>query len=302
MFKNLKYHFLMHAIVFTWGFTGILGKLITLDFYQIVFFRVLIAGISLLIYLNITGKKFRINDPKTLLKILGVSLLVMFHWLTFFKSIQVSTASVTVLCLSTSTLHVSWIEPIVMKRKFNILEFIMGLLVIGGIAFVSGNIDSSQYEGIFWGLISALMAALFSVLNLRMNMDGIKSSSLTVYELITAGLVLGIILFFTGNITPDFFVVDSTNLFWLLILGIVCTSAPFMLMIDVANKLGAFTSSLTINLEPVYSIILAIFILNENEVLGTNFYIGALFIIFIVFLNPILKFYLSKRGRVFDKR
>lgn len=292
----------MHAIVFTWGFTGILGKLITLDFYQIVFFRVLIAGISLLIYLNITGKKFRINDPKTLLKILGVSLLVMFHWLTFFKSIQVSTASVTVLCLSTSTLHVSWIEPIVMKRKFNILEFIMGLLVIGGIAFVSGNIDSSQYEGIFWGLISALMAALFSVLNLRMNMDGIKSSSLTVYELITAGLVLGIILFFTGNITPDFFVVDSTNLFWLLILGIVCTSAPFMLMIDVANKLGAFTSSLTINLEPVYSIILAIFILNENEVLGTNFYIGALFIIFIVFLNPILKFYLSKRGRVFDKR
>lgn len=295
MFKNLRYHVLMHIIVFTWGFTGILGKLITLDYFQIVFFRVFIAGISLLIYLSIIKKEFKIHDKKQLLKTLGVSVLVMLHWLTFFKSIQVSTASVAVLCLSTTTLHVSWIEPIVMKRKFIPLEFILGLGVIGGIAFVSGNIDSSQYEGIVWGLISALMAALFSVMNLRLNMDGVKSSSLTVYEMLTAGTLLGIILLFSGKINVEFFQIDSLNLFWLLILGIVCTSAPFMLMIDVANKLGAFTSSLTINLEPVYSIILAIFILNENEVLGANFYVGAAFIIVIVFLNPILKHYLKPK-------
>lgn len=297
MFKNLKYHFLMHVIVFTWGFTGILGKLIELEFYQIVFFRVTIAGLSILLFLLMTGKSFRVDSMKSLFKIVGIGVLVTLHWLTFFKSIQVSTASVAVLCLSTTTLHVSWIEPIVMKRKFIPMEFIFGLLVIAGIGFVSGNIDSSQYEGIIWGLLSALLAALFSVLNLRLNREGIKSSTITVYEMFTGTVILGLFLFFNGTMDVEFFQIDLKNTIWMLVLGVVCTTAPFMLMIDVANKLGAFTSSLTINLEPVYSIVLAIFILKENEVLGPNFYIGAMFIIIVVFLNPIVKYYMKSEDK-----
>lgn len=287
----------MHAIVFTWGFTGILGKLITLDYYQIVFFRVMIAGFSLLVFLLATKKTFRIKNRKDVWKTIGIGVLVMLHWLTFFKSIQVSTTSVAVLCLSTTTLHVSWIEPIVMKRKFIPMEFILGLGVIGGISFVAGNIGADQYEGIFWGLISALMAAFFSVFNLRLNMDGIKSSSLTLYEMFVAAACLGIVLLSSGKMNAAFFQVEEMNWIWLFLLGIVCTTAPFMLMIDVAKKLGAFTSSLTINLEPVYSIVLAIIILHENEILGSSFYWGALLIIMIVFLNPILKHYMNKRKK-----
>jgi drug/metabolite transporter (DMT)-like permease len=297
MFKNLKYHLLMHLIIFVWGFTGILGKVIALEFYQIVFFRVLIAGLSLLLFLLATGQKIRLSSRRDLLKVIGVGIIVSLHWLTFFKAIQVSTVSLGVLCLSTTTLHVTWLEPIVMKRKFLWSELWLGILVIFGIAFVAGNVDPSQHEGIFWGLLSALLAAFFSVFNLRLNKDGISSSSITVYEMFTGFFLIGIWLISIGKVNALLFEMTWSDFYWLLFLGIVCTSAAFMLMIEVVNKIGAFSASLSINLEPVYTIILAIFILNENQELSNRFYLGAFFIVVIVFLNPILKYFIAKRSK-----
>lgn len=285
----------MHLIIFVWGFTGILGKLIELDFFQIVFFRVLIASISLFIVLKLIKKPIQIKDRNQVLKVIGVGIIVVCHWLTFYKSIQVSTVSLGVLCLSTTTLHVSWLEPLVMKRKFSWLELLLGLLVIVGIAFVAGNIDASQHEGIFWGLLSAFLAAFFSVFNARLNKDGIPSSSITFYEMSTGVVLLFIWLLFLGKMNTEFFQMTGSDFGWLLFLGIVCTSAAFMLMIEVVNKIGAFSASLSINLEPVYTIILAILILNENELLNPEFYFGASFIVLIVFLNPVLKNYFAKR-------
>lgn len=294
MFKDLKYHMLMHFIVLTWGFTGILGKLIHLEFFQIVYFRVFIAGISLLLYLLFRGKKIFVKDRKITWQIIGVGVLVTLHWLTFFKAIQVSTASLGVLCLSTTTLHVSWLEPLIMKRKFLWIEAVMGLLVIMGISFVAGSLDATQYEGLFWGLTSALLAAFFSVFNLRLKREGTSSSSITVYEMFTGFILLSTILGFQGKFDSQFFMMTWTDFWWLLFLGIVCTSFAFMLMIDVVNKIGAFNASLSINLEPVYSILLAIIILHENQLLNSKFYLGAVFIVLVIFLNPLVKRWLYK--------
>lgn len=296
--ENLKYYLLMHGIVLAYGFTGILGKLIALDFYQIVFFRMFIAGLSLLGFLWVTGKKYRIPNKKSLAKVIGVGVIVVLHWLTFFKAIQISTASIAVLCMATTALHVSWLEPLIMKRKFSVLEFSLGLLVILGVILVTQTVDSSQFLGLVWGLFSAVLSALFAVLNAYLNKkEGLSSASITVYEMLAGSLLLLVGLAVAGRVQPEFFVMSFSDFSWLLFLGVVCTSMAFMLMIDVINKIGAYTATLSVNLEPIYSIILAVFILSENEILGPQFYLGSLFIVLIVFANPILKSIGLKRNR-----
>jgi len=288
--ENLKHYLLMHAVVFAFGFTGILGKLIELDFYQIVFFRMLIAGISLWLFLKITKRKFKITNTKTLLKVVGVGIIVLLHWLTFFKAIQVSTASIAVLCMATTALHVSWLEPLIMRSKFSILEFSLGLLVIFGVIAVTNNVGISQLQGLLWGLLSAFLSALFAVFNAYLNkVKKVSSASLTLYEMFVGSFILLLGLGFAGKMEADFFKMTFSDFSWLLFLGIFCTSLAFMVMIDVIHKIGAYTATLTVNLEPIYSIILAVFILSENEILGTHFYWGSFFIVLIVFANPILK-------------
>src|SRR5699024_5852648 len=269
--ENLKHYLLMHAVVFAFGFTGILGKLIELDFYQIVFFRMLIAGISLWLFLKITKRKFKITNTKTLLKVVGVDIIVLLHWLTFFKAIQVSTASIAVLCMATTALHVSWLEPLIMRSKFSILEFSLGLLVIFGVIAVTNNVGISQLQGLLWGLLSAFLSALFAVFNAYLNkVKKVSSASLTLYEMFVGSFILLLGLGFAGKMEADFFKMTFSDFSWLLFLGIFCTSLAFMVMIDVIHKIGAYTATLTVNLEPIYSIILAVFILSENEILGTH--------------------------------
>ncbi len=293
---RFKYYLLLHLIVIAYGFTGILGKLIALDFYRLVFFRMLIAGLSLGAFLLLRKKKFRIRGRRALLKTIAVGLVVVLHWLTFFKAIQVSTASLGVLCLATAALHVSWLEPLLMKRRFSWQEFGLGVLVIMGVIAVSGNMGGNATEGLFWGLISAFLSALFAVLNAKLNKkDKIPAASLTIYEMLTGALFLFVLLFFQGRVNAEFFTMRLVDFSWLLFLGIVCTSVAFLLMIDVINKIGAYTATLTVNLEPVYSIILAVFMLSENEFLGPRFYLGAFFIVLIVFANPVLNYWQRKR-------
>ncbi len=295
--SNLKYYLLMHFVVLAWGFTGVLGKLIHLEFYRIVFFRMAIAGLTLLLFLWFRKKRFLIKDRRSLLKVVGVGVIVVLHWLTFYKAIQVSSVSLGVLCLSTTALHVSWLEPLVMRRKFSWMEFVLGLLVIGGVMVVTSSIDGSQLAGLAWGLLAALLSACFAVFNARLNKDGIPSASITLYEMLTGAIILFIGLSFTGSIDAEFFQMTLSDFWWLVFLGIVCTSLAFILMIDVVSKIGAYSATLTVNLEPVYSIILAILILQEDKMLNRQFYIGVLFILLIVFSNPMIKGLQAKRKR-----
>ena len=278
-----------------WGFTGILGKLIHLDAYYLVWHRVLVALVALGIALAFMRKPLKPANFKSFLKIAGVGFFVVLHWMTFYKSIQLSTASLGILCLSTATLHVTWLEPIIMKRKFSWIEFLLGTLVIYGIYFVSSDFDANDKEALIYGLFSALFAALFSVFNAKLAQDT-PSYQITFYEMVSALVFLTIVLLFQGNLTAELFNMTMSDFLWLLFLGIMCTSFAFLATIEVVKRLGAFTVSLSINLEPVYTILLAIAILNEDKMLGSHFYIGSAVIVVVVIANAVIKYYLKSKA------
>ena len=273
-----------------WGFTGILGKLIALDALIIVWHRVLIAFIALGLFLLFRKKSIRISNWQSGLKLIGVGIIVTLHWITFYKSIQLSTASLGILCLSTTTLHVTWLEPFVMKRPFLVSEFLLGFIVIFGIYFVSSDFQPHEYAALSYGLISALCAALFSVCNAKLAQE-IPTPTITLYEMGTGFIFLSIILLFQGKLTSDLFIMTTSDFLWLLFLGILCTSFAFLITIEIVKVLGAFTVSLSINLEPIYTILLAIFILQEHTLLNNRFYIGATLIILVVIANGWMKNY-----------
>jgi drug/metabolite transporter (DMT)-like permease len=284
---------MMHVIIFIWGFTGILGKLIHLDAIVIVWYRVIIAPVFLALFFVFTNRSLKI-ELKHLWKIAIVGVIVASHWLTFYYSIQLSTASLGVLCLSTTTLHVTWLEPIVMRRRFSWLEFGMGAIVIFGIYFISGDFNPQETQAMYFGLSSALCAALFSVFNAKLSED-IPSTQMTFYELIVGFIFVSLFLVWQEKMDSSIFTMTWSDIAWLLFLGIVCTSFAFLVMIEIVKKLGAFTASLSINLEPVYTILLAIVILNEHELLNLKFYIGSFIIILVVLLNGIVKHHQKKR-------
>lgn len=288
MWAKYKYHVLMHGIIFLWGFTGILGKLIDLEAVFIVWYRVLIASLFLAAFFLYRKKPFQL-EKKHLWKVAIVGLFVVGHWLTFYYAIQLSTASLGILCLSTATLHVTWLEPLVMKRRFSWIEFAMGGLVIYGIYFVSDDFTQTEFTALYIGLISAFCAATFSVLNAKLAKD-IPAAQITFYELSIGLIVLTLFLLFTGQFSYNQLALSGSDFSWLLFLGIVCTSFAFLVTIEIVKRLGAFTVSLSINLEPIYTILLAIVILKEHELLNKNFYIGACIIILVVLANGILKY------------
>lgn len=294
MLQKFQYHILMHVIIFMWGFTGILGKLIEIPAMYIVWHRVLIAFISLGIGLYLLRMPMRITNRKLLFKTLGVGVIVACHWLTFYLSIKYSTASLGILCLSTTTLHVTWLEPLVLKKRFSPVEFLFGALVIGGIWFVSEKFDAQQYTALIIGLVSALMAALFSVFNAKLAED-VSASAITFHEMGIGLVFMTIVLASQGMLNDQLFHMRWEDFGWLLFLGVLCTSFAFLATIEVVKRLGAFTVSLSINLEPVYTILLAIPILHEHELLSNKFYVGSALIIAIVIANAIYKSTVRKR-------
>ncbi|MFM7661850.1 MAG: DMT family transporter, partial [Bacteroidota bacterium] len=275
-------------IIFMWGFTGILGKLIHLESLVIVWHRVLIAFIALGLFMAVRKYPMRVSNLKSVFKLIGVGVIVTLHWVTFYKSIQLSTASLGILCLSTTTLHVTWLEPLVMKRPFQWVEFLLGLLVIFGIYFISSDFKPNEYEALAFGLVSALCAALFSVFNAKLAQD-IPTPTITLFEMLTGFVFISMVLTFQGRLSTELFVMTQSDIMWLLFLGILCTSFAFLVTIEIVKMLGAFTVSLSINLEPIYTILLAIFILNEHTLLNTKFYMGAALIILVVALNAWIK-------------
>ena len=300
MISNLRYFLLMHLIVFIWGFTGIVGKLINLEAIPIVWYRVFIAAFSLGVFMLVTKKSLRISF-KEFLKLSAVGCIVVAHWITFYQAIQMSTASLGILCLSTATLHVTWLEPIILKKNFSWIEFLFGLLVIYGIYFVSGDFSLSELNAVFIGLLSALFAALFAVSNAKLA-ESIPTIKITFYEMSIGFLAITIFFLSSGSINSNLFILTYSDISWLLFLGIVCTSFAFLVTIDIVKRLGAFTVSLSINLEPVYTIILAIIILNEHEMLNLNFYLGALLIVLVVCMNAIVKYYLNRKNNIHQKQ
>lgn len=294
MYKHLKYQVVLHLIIFIWGFTAILGVYIQTDAFVLVWYRVLIAFISLFLFLLIFRKKYWITSKKELLSVLGVGVLVALHWLTFYLSIKVSTASLAIICLSTTTIHVAWLEPIIMKRKPIKSEIVLGLIIIGGIFLTTQHQTSSQQLlGIIYGLIAALFAALFATFNAKL-IHTVSASKITLYEMFSATIVMTIILAFFGDLTLQKLQISTSDFLLLLFLGVVCTSIAFLVTVEITRFLGAFTVTLSINMEPIYTLILAAALLHEYQELSFTFYLGATIIVSAVFGNALIK---AKRRR-----
>lgn len=288
---NLKSYLHLHLIVFIWGFTAILGELISLDALPLVWYRMFMAvGFIVLFMLY---KKTVITIPrKTIMIFLFLGLVIALHWLTFFKAIKVSNVSVTLACLSTGAFFASFLEPILYKRKVIWYEVFFGLLVVVGL-YIIFNFEGDYYLGIILALISAFLSALFSVMNGKYA-KMYDSTVISFYELSGGVLCFSIYLLLTNSFSKEFFILQPLDWVYLIILSSICTAYAFITSVKVMKFISPYTVMLTINLEPIYGIILALIIFKDKEKMSPEFYLGALIILFTVVLNGIIKYRLKK--------
>jgi len=275
----------LHITVLVWGFTGILGALISVNEYQLVWYRVLIAVLSLGMYCKIKNISLK-ADVKPILKLLGTGLILGLHWILFFGAIKVSNISVTMICLSSLTLFTSILEPIINRVKIAKLEVLVGLSIIVGM-YIIFKFESYYIKGIIMGLSSALMASLFTIINSK-QIKNRNAIVISYYELL--GAFLGISLYLLiKNGTHQNFYLPVNDVIYLFILGTLCTSVAFVYGVNVMQNLSAFRVVLITNLEPVYAIIMALLIFGKTEQMSNQFYLGAFIILISIFIYPILK-------------
>jgi len=263
----------LHIAVLLFGFTAILGDLIQLSAVMIVWWRVLITCISLLYFVKF-GKKLKSIPRDKILKFLGVGVLVGLHWITFYGAVKLSNASVALICFASTSLFTSFLEPAILGRAIEKLQVVMGLMIIPGMWLIVNTVDTNMMNGIYVGLLSALLAAIFSTLNKRL-IDDADSYSITFLELGSAWIFISIllpILIWNGS---DFLFWPSTmDWVYLIILALLCTTLAYILSLRALKHVSAFVANLTINLEPVYGILLAIVLLNDHKELNPRFYMG----------------------------
>jgi drug/metabolite transporter (DMT)-like permease len=288
---KLKSYLQLHLIVFIWGFTAILGKLITLDALPLVWFRMLLAVIIVFIYLKIKKINFQITT-KDLMILFLLGLVIALHWFTFFKAIKESNVSVTLACISTGALFASVLEPIFFKRKLILYELLFGSLVVLGLIIIF-NLDSKYHYGIFLALISAFLSAFFAVIN-GIYVNKYDAGIITFYELLGGVIFFTIILLFNQQIDASFFNVSIDDWKYLFILSSVCTAYAFISSVKIMKHISPFSVMLTINLEPIYGIILALILFKESETMDSNFYIGTVIILSTIVLNGLIKYFRKK--------
>jgi len=293
-FKN-QIH--LHFIVFIWGFTAILGALISIDAIPLVWFRVMLASATLFIFLKLRKVKFNENSGD-LLKLLFGGILVALHWVTFFYSIKISTVSTTLITMSSSAFFVVMIKPFFERKKFELYELILALITIVGFVILFRS-EALYTKGIVIALVSSFLVALFSVYNSKL-IKSYQGSKIAFYELFFAFLFLTIVLLFKGEFSSSFFLLNINDWVYLLILATICTAYPFVVVTNLLKKMSPFTIVLTNNLEPVYGIVLALIIFGERERMSFEFYVGAMVIFSCVLINGLIKSSIFK-GRIKTK-
>jgi drug/metabolite transporter (DMT)-like permease len=276
---------LLHVIVFLWGFTGILGKIIQLDALVLVWYRLLIAFVAIALYLGYRGQRIALHW-KTIIRPIGVGFLVALHWITFYYAIQWSTASLGILCLATTTLHVVWLEKWIMGYPWEGKKIVLGFVVLIGVALATKGVAGNTLPALLIGLLSAFFAASFSVSNAYL-VKHHPAAVLSFIELVAGWVLVSLYFLFFPHASYSFSI-SWIDAFGLLFLGIVCTAFAFIAAVKVVNHLGAFTVSLTINLEPIYTMVFAIFLLEEHKTLGIGFYLCTALIVGVLFLNAYL--------------
>ncbi len=277
--------FYMHAIVLIYGFTAILGKLIEMPAIPMVWYRMLFASLSLLIFLKLKKKKV-ILPWKESLRYLSIGTIVALHWITFFHAIKISNISITLGITASGALFASLLEPVIIKRKINWIEIVIGVFIVLGL-YIIFNYELNYLFGIIVALIATILATLFTIFNKKFTHKH-PPSIITLYEM--TGGFLAISAYILVN--PDHIAAITNpslnDIFYVLILGTICTAFAFMVSVDVMKELSAFTVLLTINMEPIYGIILAFYFFKDSEFMSGGFYLGTLIILASVFIYPLV--------------
>lgn len=285
---NLKSYLHLHLIVFIWGFTAVLGALISLDAMPLVWFRMLFAVAFIAIYIGFKKMSLKIS-PKAATQFLFAGLIIALHWFTFFKAIKISNISVTLACLSTGAFFTSLLEPILYGKKIVWYEVFFGLLVVFGL-YIIFNVEGNYFYGMLIALCSAFLSALFAVINSKFVKE-YNPIVISFYELSGGVIFFSFLLLCTHSFSPTFFLLSAKDIMYLMILSSVCTAYAFIASTSIMKFLSPYTVMLTINLEPIYGIILAVIIFKEKERMSIEFYIGAVIILLTVLLNSVIKSY-----------
>ena len=284
--NRLNNYLLLHLIVFIWGFTAILGALISLQAIPLVWYRMSLAVLFIVLYFIIKKKSFKV-DNKGIVKFFVTGVIIALHWIFFFKAIKVSNVSVALVTMSTGAFFVALIEPVFFKRRINPLEMALGLIVILGL-YIIFNFESQYQLGIIYALISSFLSALFSVFN-GLFIKKYEADTISLYQLTFGVLFISVYLLITNRFSVSFFVIPTSDWIYLFILSSICTAYAFIASVKVMKYISPYTVMLTINLEPVYAIILALFIFGDKEKMNPEFYFGAFIVLFVVLLNGIIK-------------
>ncbi len=280
----------LHFLVFLWGFTAILGKLVSIPAVEMVFYRTLLAAIGMGIVIVVLRGSFKVSNSD-LIKLFLTGAIVAAHWLTFFVSGRISNPSTSLVGFATCSLWAAFIEPMAKKNKIQAVEVGLGFVVIIGLYLIFSF--NFQYPmGLFLGILSGLTCAMFAVINSQL-VTRVNSLTITFYEMI--GACAAVVLFFP--LYTSYFAVDGqlnlspswSDWAWIAVLSLVCTVYAYAVAINLTKKLSVFFIQLTLNLEPVYGIILALLVFGQQEVMSWNFYLGTVVILGAVIAYPFVK-------------
>jgi drug/metabolite transporter (DMT)-like permease len=271
----------LHVCVVLWGFTAILGKLITLPAQALVWWRMLLVTLALACFPRVWRGLAKI-PPRLIAVYAGIGAVVAVHWLTFYGSVKLANASVAATCMALAPAVTALIEPALTGARFERHNLLLGLLVIPGVALVVGGIPGSMHLGFWVGVISAVLASVYTLLNKRY-LGHHDAMAVTWVELGAGFLVIAAIGPFMGPAGGSIVLPSVHDGAWLLVLAILCTLIPFAISLATLRHLSAFTAQLAINLEPVYAIGIAVVFLGEARELDSLFFLGVAIVLAAVF-------------------
>lgn len=285
MRPSTRAHWQIHFCVLLWGFTPILGKLISLGPASLVWWRMLIVAAALFLVPRV-WRGLRAMALPLAAAYAGIGVLVALHWLTFYAAIKLANASVAASCLALCPVFLAIVEPWIARKAHNRAELWLGLGVVPGVLLVIGGTPDSMNSGIAVGVLSAFMVAVFGALNKRLVERG-DALTVTWLEMAAGALFLTLAAPLLSN-TPVFVLPDARDSLLLLVLAFGCTLLPFVLALVALRHMSAFGAQLAVNLEPVYAILLAIVLFGEQHELGLQFYLGVAIILAAVGIHPLL--------------
>jgi drug/metabolite transporter (DMT)-like permease len=275
----------LHLAVFLAGFTGVLGRLITINEALLVWYRMFFSALILLA-ISVFTKKIKLLHWKEMLPLIGIGGIIALHWVSFYGSIKYANISVALVCFSSVGFFSSFLDPLISNRKIIMTEVLLGLMVMLGVYLIF-HFDQHFRTGILFGIISAFLATLFPILNKRF-VGKHGADTITFYEIGGGWMVLNLVVPIYLLYTPvDSYLPNAKDLLWLLFLSLFCTVLAFNMSVRALSRISPFTVNLSFNLEPVYGILLAFLIYNEHKTLGPSFYVGISIIILTVVLQTL---------------